>query len=196
MTAEVRTNETEPVRLTGSLDSPRLTGKLTIEQGSMVFPTARFTIDRGSEIELRYPFYAVATSDPSLGIVLDVTARTRLSATSDISGQRRRYTIIVEARGPLNDNAPLQITDTTDPTVNPFNYRGLRLTPLDPPDLASDPLGLSARSPEYSGDKSRSRACSEAGSMWADSYRDSCQTCSCLSCSTNRNRPPARVGRL
>ena len=128
MTAEVRTNETEPVRLTGSLDSPRLTGKLTIEQGSMVFPTARFTIDRGSEIELRYPFYAVATSDPSLGIVLDVTARTRLSATSDISGQRRRYTIIVEARGPLNDNAPLQITDTTDPTVNPFNYRGLRLT--------------------------------------------------------------------
>ncbi len=143
LNAEVRTSETEPVTLTGTVDSIRLGGKLVIERGNLTFPTARFTIDRGSEIELRYPYYAVGEPDPSLGIVLDVTAKTRLSATSDITGQRRRYTITVEARGPLNDNAPLQITDNTDPAANPFNYRGLRLTfRSDPPDLASNPLGL------------------------------------------------------
>ena len=155
MNATVRSSESEPIILSGGGGEPRLTGSLIIEKGTLQFPTAFFTMQRGGEIALRYPYSPSGISDEkSLGILLNVTATTRITATS-FTGTRRRYTITVEARGPINSDAPLAISDPGDLTANPFFNRGLRLTfRADPPDLAPSSAAVQRRVTEVLGGRS------------------------------------------
>jgi len=144
LTALVRTPPGEPASLTGTLgEDLRLIGTLAIERGTLAFPTARFAIQRGSQVSLRYPYTPPAgTGEPTLGVLVDVTAVARLTAAS-VSGARRRYTITVEAEGPLNSDAPVRIDESGGIAPNP---RGLRLTfRSDPPDLALSQAGLQRR---------------------------------------------------
>src|SRR5207248_723492 len=65
---------------------------------------------------------------------------------TSVNGTPRRYTITVEARGPLNSNEPLQIVDPNEIGATTRTDRGLRLTfRSDPPDLALSSAGLQRR---------------------------------------------------
>lgn len=146
MVAYVRTESGRPIELSGDLEAPRISGRLLVERGTLAFPTARFTIQRGGEIALLYPSYeAGSLSEPGLGVLVNLTATTRLTAES-VNGIRKRYTITVEARGPLNSEAPLQITDPEAVGAGPITQRSLRLAfRSDPPDLALSAAGLQRR---------------------------------------------------
>lgn len=146
LAASVRTSTEEPIALTGGLDAPSLTGTLLIEKGTLLFPTARFSIQPGGHVSLRYPYYSVGNfTEPILGVLLNVRATTRLTARS-VTGVMRRYTITVEAEGPLYSSAPLQVQTPDEFTPGLPGARGLRLTfTADPPDLALSPAGLERR---------------------------------------------------
>jgi len=146
LTAYVRTEPGRPIELTGDLESPRINGALLVERGTLIFPTARFAIQRGGEVALRYPSYDVGDfREPGLGIFVDLTATTRLTAES-VNGVRKRYTITVEARGPLNSDEPLDIVDPGQVGGGPLTRGRLRLTfRSDPPDLALSATGLQQR---------------------------------------------------
>src|SRR5262249_50735541 len=109
----------------------------------------RFTIQPGGTVALRYPSLAFDNiNEPTLGIIVNLTAVTHLTARSvnDIGQQGaaprlKRYTITVEARGPLNTGAPLRLGDTGPGNV--VGARGLQLTfRADPPDIALTEAGL------------------------------------------------------
>lgn len=146
LAASVRTSTREPIALTGDLDAPNLTGTLVIEKGTLLFPTARFTIQPGGQVRLRYPYYSVGNfTEPVLGVLLNVRATTRLTARS-VTGMMRRYTITVEAEGPLYSSAPLQVQTPDEFTPGLAGAGGLRLTfTADPPDLALSSAGLERR---------------------------------------------------
>jgi hypothetical protein len=137
MVASVATARTQPLRLTGSLSTPKLAGTLFIESGNLTFPTARFAMARGGRIELRYPGTGGwRPEDAGLDVSLDVTATSRLSARS-VTGATRRYRITVIARGPLLTSAATN--------AGPSASR-LKLTyRADPPDLALSQAGLAQR---------------------------------------------------
>jgi hypothetical protein len=153
LTAVVRTPQDEPVHLGGSLAGGdvrnlRLDGTLEITEGRLVFPTARFNIQPGGTVALRYPQNIFGNpAEPTLGINVDLTAKTSLTAASAIDPNRlRRYTITVEARGPLNSDQPLLIADPNAVGTGPTFGRGLRLTfRADPPDLALSSAALQRR---------------------------------------------------
>jgi hypothetical protein len=153
LTAVVRTPTDEPVHLGGSLADGdvrnlRFDGALEITKGTLVFPTARFKIQPGGTVALRYPQNVFGNlADPTLGINVDLTATTAITAPSAVDPSRvRRYTITVEARGPLNSEQPLQITDPNAVGAGPAIGRGLRLTfRADPPDLALSSAALQRR---------------------------------------------------
>src|SRR5262249_46283996 len=48
----VRTPPTEPTRLDGTVGRLRLSGTLTVDRGTLAFPTARFAIQRGGTVSL------------------------------------------------------------------------------------------------------------------------------------------------
>lgn len=152
LNATVRSSETEPILISGPGSDPKLTGTLVVDKGTLQFPTAFFTVQKGGEIALKYPYSPSGVPDEkALGVIVNITATTRISATS-MTGTRKRYTITVEARGPISSGAPLAITDPGDLTTNPFANRGLRLTfRADPPDLASSSAALRQRVTEALG---------------------------------------------
>jgi hypothetical protein len=129
--------EGNPIRLTGTLGEPRLSGLLAVQNGSLTFPTARFAIQRGGSVTLRYPASGAADAeDAGLEVLVDVTAQARLSAES-VTGQMRRYLITVAAKGPLMDAG-------NDPTNEGSGK--LKLTyRSDPPDLALSQEGMARR---------------------------------------------------
>ncbi|NLH99404.1 MAG: hypothetical protein GX446_07910 [Chthonomonadales bacterium] len=137
LSATLGTPAGQPIALTGSLAEPRLNGTLAISSGTLTFPTARFTINRGGTVAMRYPAPSSLGSDePSLDVSVDLTAQARLSAES-VTGRLRRYLVTVEARGPLMEPPPT--------TAGPGEGR-LKLTyRADPPDLALSNEGLSRR---------------------------------------------------
>jgi translocation and assembly module TamB len=92
------------VNLNGSLASPGLSGQLTLREGQLIFPTARFNLLPEGRIRVAYPEYTVGPTgqrgEPELSLVVDVQAQTTLSAVS-LNGTPRLYQITATARGPL-----------------------------------------------------------------------------------------------
>lgn len=148
LSATGRTEPGQPAVFKGMVEEgvfkPNLNGTLVIDKGTLAFPTARFAIQRGGKVTVRYPLYdtpQTADNESGLGINVDLTATTRLSATS-VNNQRKRYTVTVDAHGPLNSNSQVKVTDPTD-FIGNLNTQGLRLTfRSDPSDLALTSVGL------------------------------------------------------
>lgn len=137
LAASLSTAPALPIRLTGSLSKPSLAGTLVIGSGSLVFPTARFSIVKGGLVRLRYPdVNAPSPETAGLDVSLDVTATSRITATS-VTGVTRRYLVTATARGSLlerdnGDSAP--------------GEGSLKLTyRTEPPDLALSQAGISQR---------------------------------------------------
>ena len=111
-------------------------GRLTIPDGRLILPTARFTILPPGQITVAYPSPdASAGGLPTLGVDVDLKARTYLTATS-LSGTRKRYTVTVAARGPISGA-------TLDPQTGDMRL-ALNFT-TDPNDLATSQNGLQQR---------------------------------------------------
>jgi hypothetical protein len=146
LAAEVTGTKFEPVHLEGSLAAPRVNGTVEIAGGALTFPTARFTIQKPSTVSVRYPAFSTANlTDPSVAILMDVKAVTRINATS-INGERKRYTLTVEAKGPLNSEGLPSIADANDTSSANTSERRLRLTfTSDPADLAVPGQGYDRR---------------------------------------------------
>lgn len=154
LAATVHTEPESPVILRGDVtdrDTILVNGNLIIDKGTLNLPTARFAVQRGGTVSLRYPSYdfsgsvAGALTDPTLGINVDLTALTRLTAAS-VNGARKRYTITVDAKGPINTSAPLRLGDAAAAGVGLFGERSLHLTfKTDPNDLALTSQGLQQR---------------------------------------------------
>lgn len=128
-------------------------GKLTIPEGRLTLPTARFTILPPGQITVAYPSPdASAGGLPTLGVDVDLKARTYLTATS-LSGTRKRYAVTVTARGPLSGatldpstgDARMALNFTTDPNDLATSQGGLqqRLAGV----LGGDALGQFGRNP-------------------------------------------------
>ncbi len=128
-------------------------GKLTIPEGRLTLPTARFTILPPGQIMVAYPAPdASAGGLPTLGVDVDLKARTYLTATS-LSGTRKRYAVTVTARGPLSGatldpstgDARMSLNFTTDPNDLATSQGGLqqRLAGV----LGGDALGQFGRNP-------------------------------------------------
>lgn len=129
------------INLTGTFDNPNINGLLTLREGRMSLPTARFTLLQTgvpNTLRILYPVYAEETgSVPSMGIDVNLRAQTqsRISAVS-LSGVRQSYNVIVTARGPITGLA-----------VDPISGEPrLQLTfQTDPPDLAGNQQALFQR---------------------------------------------------
>lgn len=155
LSAIVRTSSTNPIVLGGDIQGGdtrrlKLNGTLVVNGGTLAFPTARFTLQQGGRVQLRYPYYPagdVGQNEPTLGVLLtDVRAVTHLTAApANNPNQLKRYTITVEANGPLNSGADVQYQDTLGFTSSILNP-GLRLAfRADPPDLAFSDAELRRR---------------------------------------------------
>ncbi|MBM3494495.1 MAG: hypothetical protein FJX72_09290, partial [Armatimonadetes bacterium] len=135
--ASLATNPSAPIRITGSLADPRVAGSLAIQSGFLNFPTARFAIRRGGLVALRYPgASSVGAEDAGLDVTVDLSAQARISAES-VTGQRKRYLVTVEAKGPLLER-PSDPIGGSDSRMR-LTYRA------DPPDLALSRDGLARR---------------------------------------------------
>ena len=84
--------------IAGSLRKPVVDGTLDVSGGTIIFPMRRFKMLPGSSIALR-------TGSKGIGVQVDVTAQTRMSAYSEI-GRRRMYSITMMAQGPLDKLSP------------------------------------------------------------------------------------------
>ena len=131
-----------------------LNGKLTIPEGSLTLPTARFTILPPGQLVLAYPTPDTAgTGMPTLGIDVDLRARTNNLTATSLSGVRKNYTVTVAARGPisgatidpLTGESRLALNFTTDPNDLAVNQQALqqRLVGV----LGADALGQFGRNP-------------------------------------------------
>lgn len=126
------------IRLTGPLSDPTLFGRLALNEGRLVLPTARFLIQPPGALTLAYPTYEPGPQGrpvPVLGVNIDLRAQTRVTAPS-IYGTVKNYRVTVSARGPL-----------TGGTADPITGRPrLTLTfTTDPPDLAGSQEALARR---------------------------------------------------
>ncbi len=131
-----------------------LNGKLTIPEGSLTLPTARFTILPPGQLVLTYPTTdTTGTGAPTLGIDVDLRARTNNLTATSLSGVRKNYTVTVAARGPisgatidpLTGESRLALNFTTDPNDLAVNQQALqqRLVGV----LGADALGQFGRNP-------------------------------------------------
>ena len=128
-------------------------GRLNIQEGKLKLPTARFVILSPGGITLSYPsLESSLIGIPSLGVDVDLRARTRLFATS-LSGIRKSYTVTVAAHGPITGSAVdpatgtsrMTLDFTTDPNDLAVNQQGLqqRLAGV----LGGDAIGQFGRNP-------------------------------------------------
>jgi hypothetical protein len=143
LAASVRTEPTRPIRIGGDLGAPKVVGDLVVEGGALTFPTARFALQPGGLVSMRYPNYTgTATADGSFGLTVTATATTRITAVS-VTGNTTRYTITVDARGSLFGDTPLTVGGTE---AAASGDKGLRLTfRSEPADLALSQAGLQKR---------------------------------------------------
>lgn len=143
LAASVRTEPTRPIRIGGDLGAPKVAGDLVVEGGALTFPTARFALQPGGLVSMRYPNYTgTATGDGSFGLTVAATATTRITAVS-VTGNTTRYTITVDARGSLFGDTPLMVGG---PEAAASGDKGLRLTfRSEPADLALSQAGLQKR---------------------------------------------------
>ncbi|MDO8586298.1 MAG: translocation/assembly module TamB domain-containing protein [Armatimonadota bacterium] len=84
--------------LSGSITSPLATATLTVQRGNIRLPTARPELRRGGTISVLY-----APPAPTR-VVLDLEATVSTTARSTL-GFPRRYSIVMEIRGPLDNLA-------------------------------------------------------------------------------------------
>ncbi|MGC8666756.1 MAG: translocation/assembly module TamB domain-containing protein [Chthonomonadales bacterium] len=143
--AYVFTAPTDPIHIAGSLDDPQITGTIKVDHGVLTFPTMRFNIVRGGETTLRYPYFPIgAPQEKTFMAMVNLSARGSLTATS-VTGRTRRYTVTVDARGPISGLEPLEAPAEGEPSMN-RGMGGLRLSfRSDPPDLALTQEGLQRR---------------------------------------------------
>ncbi|MCX6359597.1 MAG: translocation/assembly module TamB domain-containing protein [Armatimonadetes bacterium] len=143
LAASVRTAPSRPIRIGGDLGAPKVIGDLVVEGGSLTFPTARFALQPGGLVSMRYPNYTgTATGDGSFGLTVAATATSRITAVS-VTGNTTRYTITVDARGSLFGDTPLTVGGA-DAAAGVD--KGLRLTfRSEPADLALSQAGLQKR---------------------------------------------------
>jgi len=135
--ATMATRSGAPIRLTGSLSQPRLTGSNYISAGTLSFPTARFTIAPGGRVDLRYPAAGIASpAAAGLEVAVDLRASARMTARS-VTGATRRYRVTVDAQGPLL-TADTSGENSTDSRLR-LSFRA------DPPDLALSQAGLAQK---------------------------------------------------
>ncbi len=117
-----------------SADSLNITGRITLAEGVLTLPTARFKIVPPGVLSLNYPVYDAG--QPSFSLNVDgLKAQTSLSATS-LGGVRKRYKVTVNVSGPL-----------TGSSGNRFaTQSGLRLMfETSPDDLALGQAALTQR---------------------------------------------------
>lgn len=115
-------------------DSLNITGRLTLAEGVLTLPTARFKIVPPGVLSLNYPVYDAG--QPTFSLNVDsLKAQTNLTATS-LGGIRKRYKVTVSVSGPLSGSSG-----------NRFATRsGLRLMfETDPDDLALGQAALTQR---------------------------------------------------
>jgi hypothetical protein len=123
-----------PVTPATVADSLNVTGRITLAEGVLTLPTARFKILPPGVISLNYPVYDAG--QPTFSLNVDsLKAQTSLTATS-LAGVRKRYKVTVTVSGPLSGSSG-----------NRFETRsGLRLLfETDPPDLALSQSALAQR---------------------------------------------------
>ena len=109
MVAYVRTPPDGPVRIESRSGDPTVAGTLIVEKGVLQFPTARFAIQPGGQVNLRYPSVAWASAeDRAFAVEGNLRATGRLTARS-LSGALRRYLVTVDIVGPLNDSGPEEL---------------------------------------------------------------------------------------
>ncbi|MEP6755569.1 MAG: translocation/assembly module TamB domain-containing protein, partial [Chthonomonadales bacterium] len=153
VSAVVRTEIGAPIIIQGSLsgtdaDSLRVNGSLVVDSGTIVFPTARFNITRGGTVSVRYPYNTGdALTGPTLGLFVDIAATTNLTASPAGDPRRqKRYTVTVEAKGPLNGKTPVLYSEPGSSGGGLFADKGLRLAfRSDPPDLGNGPADIQRR---------------------------------------------------
>ena len=123
-----------PAEPPSSADSLNITGRITLAEGVLTLPTARFKIVPPGVLSLNYPVYDAG--QPSFSLNVDaLKAQTSLTATS-LGGVRKRYKVTVNVSGPLSGSSG-----------NRFATRsGLQLLfETDPDDLALSQAGLTQR---------------------------------------------------
>ncbi len=137
LSASFYTNEAEPIRITGSLGSPVLNGRLLVSSGKLALPTARFRLAQGGRVDLRYPVSrGAAPGEAGLDVSVDLSATSSLSAVS-VTGVRRRYQVTMEVKGSLTDASYYG---------EPGGMGGLKVTfRAQPPDLALSQAGVTER---------------------------------------------------
>jgi hypothetical protein len=133
----------------------RMFGNLTVREGRLTLPTARFTIVPPGTITLNYPtFDPSQPGQQSLGVNVDMKAQTYLVLPSGSSfNGRKRYQVTVTARGPLTGLAAnpstgqsrLALTFTTDPPDFEGNEQGLQQRIASA--LGGDAVGDLSRNP-------------------------------------------------
>ena len=123
-----------PVTPQTPADSLSIIGRLTLDEGTLTLPTARFKIVPPGVLSLNYPVFDAG--QPTFSLNVDsLKAQTNLTATS-LSGIRKRYKVTVTISGPL-----------TGSSGNRFATRqGLKLMfETDPDDLAVSQTELTQR---------------------------------------------------
>lgn len=128
------TNPRQPAPPVSPANNLNVTGQITLAEGTLTLPTARFKIVPPGVITLNYPVYDAG--QPTFSLNVDsLKAQTNLTATS-LSGVRKRYKVTVNVSGPLAGSSG-----------NRFATRSnLRLTfETDPDDLALNQSDLTQR---------------------------------------------------
>jgi autotransporter translocation and assembly factor TamB len=87
-----------PIR--GTMAEPNVTGTLVVERGQMIFPTARFRVE--GEVDVAYRAGAETGAAP---LRVDLTATSRIRGINPNTGQRQRYDVTLQIRGPLTPEA-------------------------------------------------------------------------------------------
>lgn len=115
-------------------DSLNIAGRLTLEEGVLTLPTARFKIVPPGILSLSYPVYDAG--QPTFSLNVDtLKAQTTLTATS-LGGVRKRYKVTVNVSGPLTGSSGSRFATRS----------GLRLMfETDPDDLALSQAALTQR---------------------------------------------------
>lgn len=114
--------------------SLNVNGRLTMAEGLLTLPTARFKIVPPGVITLNYPVYDAGQPTFSLNVE-SLKAQTNLTATS-LAGIRKRYKVTVNVSGPLAGSSGSRFEQRS----------GLRLMfETDPDDLALSQSALTQR---------------------------------------------------
>lgn len=125
--------ENRSVRVTGNLAQPKVVGRLTSHEGTIVYPTARFRLTDAT-VQMRYPpvegignLTLAEEGFQQPGYTVDAEAQARLIAT--VSGRSQPVTVFLHLEGPRL--AANQNEDSAFGTLSPYRIT-LRSSPSLP----------------------------------------------------------------